>query len=77
MTTSPELRAEVIARMRELGAERAHTASEIANHGERRSTGMVWRALEELWEVRRVVPVGRDKYRLPDAGPDQMTMGGS
>ena len=76
MSVSGDLKAEVLARMRDLGADRAHTAGVIANHGEQRSTGAVWAVLDALWIERRVVALGRGRYRLPDAGAEQMTMGG-
>lgn len=76
MTTSVELRTEVLDRVRRLGPA-VHTASSIANHGERRSTAAVWAALEWLWEDGAVEWMGEDRYRLPQAaGVGQMTLGG-
>lgn len=69
MTTSPELKAEVLARMRELGPERAHTAAQIANHGERRSVTMVWRALEELWLDEELDQLSESTFRLARPRP--------
>ncbi len=56
------LQAEVLARMESLG--RSVTASQVAWHGERLSTGAVWRAMEDLWEAEMVEQLAHG-YRLP------------
>ncbi len=62
------LQAEVLRRMESLG--RTVTASHVAWHGERLSTGVVWAALEALWEAERVEQVGAISYRLPPVRGD-------
>lgn len=67
MIPSADLRAEVLERLRELHDERpgkAWTASHVANYGEKRSVTAVWRALEELDELRLVDQTTPDAFRL-------------
>lgn len=79
MTPSTDLQAEVLERMADLGADRVHSPSTIAHHGEPRSVVSVWHALELLWEREAVVWTAEGRYRLPRVGErvqDQLTIEG-
>lgn len=77
MTTSAELRLEVLERMASLGRGRTLAVSVIARHGEPRSTGAVWAALEQLWADEVVDWLGEDRYRLPHHADHQLRIGGT
>lgn len=80
MTTSADLRAEVLERLRALEdahpERRSHMAYEVAMLGRIRSISTVLRALDELREDGRVDRVGERGWRVRPAGVSvQMEMG--
>lgn len=77
MTTSAELRLEVLERMAAMGRGRTLRVPDIARHGDPRSDGAVWAALEQLWETGTVDHLGEDKYRLPTWTEEQLQMRGT
>jgi hypothetical protein len=77
VVTSAALRAEVLERMAQLGRGRTLQVSRIARHGEPRSDGAVWNALEDLWVAEAVDWMGEDRYRLPHHAEQQLQMRGT
>ena len=64
MISTADLRAEVLARMRELGGHKAHSASVVADYGETRSYPAVWSALRDLADDGIVVCTDVDEGRF-------------
>ncbi|MGE0025726.1 MAG: hypothetical protein AB7O78_17745 [Thermoleophilia bacterium] len=71
MIPSADLRAEILVRLRQLAdahPERSvHLAIDVAQHGRPLSIPACQVALEQLWEAKQVVHVGRG-WRLPPDG---------
>lgn len=75
---SDSFRAEVLARLRALDDARpersAHLSIDVAQHGEPLSITAVQRALEELWQEKMVVHVGRAGWRARDVHGVQLDL---